>query len=280
MTIDLTCPYCNFSKKIPREKVPDSAKTATCPRCRRQFEIFPSNSDKSRIRTTGETQHPGSEKNIERDTVREAAPWENISELGLWQAIYHTIKEVLFAPDAFFKKLTYNGGIKEPLAFGLLTGSIGAIFGVFWQFLIFSGGVLPFEDFIACEFTFGLFFLIALVFIPIAVVVGQFITSAVWHVFLLLTKGAGNGFEATFRVVSYSQSVQILALIPVLGGWVSGIWQIVIQIIGMKEIHETTYLKVFLAFLIPLVGVIFLVIIAITLLLVFLGKQNFGQLCF
>ena len=171
--------------------------------------------------------------------------------------------------------------MREPLAFGLLTGSIGAMFGVFWQFLMMAVGLLPIADVITGQFAFGLIFLVSIVFIPIAIVVAMYISSGIWHLFLLLLKGADHGFEGTFRVVSYSQSAQIVSLIPFLGGWVSGIWQLVIQIIGLKEIHETTYLKVILAFLIPVSVVVFLIICAIALFVAFLGQQYLGQLsCF
>ena len=106
----------------------------------------------------------------------------------------------------------------------------------------------------------------------------MFISSAVWHVFLLLLRGANNGFEATFRVISYSQSVQVLALIPIIGGWVSGIWQLVIQIIGLREIHETTYLKVILAIVIPIAALVFFIIATVLFFFVFFGQQHMGQL--
>lgn len=283
MTIELTCPYCSFSKKIPKEKIPASAKWATCPRCKERFEIFPSGEDVSLVvtKTQRETRHQSPAEETEKESIREDACWENRSELGLWQAIYQTIKEVLFSPDAFFRKLKYKGGMKEPLAFGLLTGSIGAMFGVFWQFLMMTGGFLPIADVITGQFAFSLIFLVSIVFIPIAMVAGMFISSGIWYLFLLLLKGADHGFEGTFRVVSYSQSAQIVSLIPVLGGWVSVIWQLVIQIIGLKEIHETSYLKVILAFLIPVFMLVVLIIFAIVCLVVFLGKQHLGQLlCF
>ena len=39
MTVDLTCPFCSFSKKVPKEKIPAGVRWATCPRCQRRFEI-------------------------------------------------------------------------------------------------------------------------------------------------------------------------------------------------------------------------------------------------
>jgi len=280
MNIELVCPYCGFSKKMSGEKIPANAKWATCPRCQRRFEIAPSDDAKTLApaKATGQTRHKGFEEATENESIREDAHWENRSELGLWQAIYQTIKGVLFSTDSFFRKLTFKRGMKEPLAFGLLTGSVGAMFTVFWQVLMMSGMWFPVGELIGGRFTFGLIFLIAIVFLPIAIAMGLFITSGIWHLFLLLLKGANNGFEATFRVVSYSQSVQVLALVPVIGGWISGIWQLVIQIIGLKEIHETTYLKVILAFVIPIAALIFLAIAIILFLVMFLGRQHMGQL--
>ncbi len=280
MTVDLTCPYCSFSKKVPKEKIPVGAGWATCPRCGRRFEIPSSMAgpDAAIGGTQSETPQQDAGEKAEKASLRKGAPWENRAELGLWQAIYQTVKEVLFSPDRLFSTLHYKGGVGEPLAFGLLTGSIGAMFSVFWQFLMLSGGGLSMGDAIAGQFTVGLIFLVLMVFVPIFVIIGLFVSSAVWHFFLLLLKGADNGFEATFRVISYSQSVQLWGLIPIVGGWVSFVWQLIVQIVGLKEIHETSYLKVIFSFLIPVACIVFFVIAAIILMIILLGQQQFSQL--
>ena len=280
MTVDLTCPYCSYSKKVPEDKIPAGARWATCPRCQRRFEIPSSMEDADFV--TGGTQsgtaQQGTAEKTEKKSLRRPVPWENRSELGLWQGIYDTVKAVLFSPDKFFGSLRHKGGIGEPFAFGLLTGAVGGMFSVFWQFLILSGGLLSIGHIFAGQFTFGLIFLILIVFIPIGIMIALFVTSAVWHLFLLILKGADNGFEATFRVIAYSQAVQLWGIIPIIGGWISFIWQIIIQIIGLKEIHETSYLKVIFAFLIPVAAIIVLVVMAMIFLVLFLGHQQFIQL--
>ena len=280
MTIDLTCPYCNFAKKVAEEKIPAGARWVTCPRCSQRFEISSSHRDGRFVisKTMAETRHQDAGEESEKKPLRGGAPWENRSGLGLWQAIYQTIRRVLFSPDSYFRMLTFRGGLREPLAFGLLTGSVGCMLSVFWQVLMFSGGLLSIGDAITGQFTFGLIFLVAIIFIPIAVILGMLVSSAIWHLFLLLLGGANNGFEATFRVICYSQAAQVWGLIPFVGGWVSLIWQLIVQIIGLKEIHETSYLKVLFAFLIPVTIIVFLVITAIILLVMFIGRHQFGQL--
>jgi len=41
VTTEIVCPFCHFSRKIPKKKIPVSAKWAICPRCNQKFEISP-----------------------------------------------------------------------------------------------------------------------------------------------------------------------------------------------------------------------------------------------
>jgi hypothetical protein len=90
----------------------------------------------------------------------------------------------------------------------------------------------------------------------------MFIYSAILHLLLLMVRGGKNGFEATFRVVAYSQAAQVWELIPIVGSWIGGVWQLIVQVVGLREIHGVSYLRIILAFLLP-VAFLFVVIIAI-----------------
>ncbi|MCD4716768.1 MAG: YIP1 family protein [Desulfobacterales bacterium] len=270
MIVELTCPYCRFSKEIPKEKIPKEVKWATCPRCHQRFKIpgFNPKSGPGTAESGEEKDYGGPGEGHGKDLNRHASPWENRSNLGLWQGIYQTLKAVLFSPEKLFRTLTYKGGIKEPLAFGLLVACIGAMVGFFWEFLILSGGLLSFAYPLFGQLTAALIFLIIIVIIPVLVTLVMFIYSGILHLLLRVLRAGQNGFEATFRVVSYSQAAQVWALIPFLGGLVAGIWQLIVQIIGLREIHETSYLRVIIAFMIPVALIFFLVIgVAIFLLL-------------
>ena len=187
-------------------------------------------------------------------SMRGGAPWEDRSELGLWRSIFETFRKVLFSPSALFSRLSFDAGIREPLAYGLLTGSLGAMFGLFWQFVMLSGGFLEIGEPLFGRSLFVLVFLTVMVAVPFFVIMGLFMVSALLHVTLLAVRGAGNGFEATFRVVSYSQAAQAWGLIPFVGGVIGGIWQFIVTVIGLREMHETSYLRVLSAFLI-LIGI-------------------------
>jgi len=250
MTVEIRCPYCGYSKDVPREKIPPNAKWAVCPRCSQRFEIFQD--------VVFEQVGP---KGEDRSTkTRGRSPWERRDGLGFWQASWQTFKLVLFSPGKMFGSLTYQGGMRDPLAFGLLAGSVGSMFGFFWQLMLMSLGAMAFSAPLLGHLGMWSVLVVMVIFVPIVVFIGIFLYSAILHLLLLIVRGGGNGFEATFRVVCYAQAVQVLGVVPLLGGWSAGIWQLIVQIIGLKEIHETSYLRVIVAFLIPVVFVVVLIL--------------------
>ena len=284
MKIELVCPYCHFSKKVPEEKIPDGTRLAICPNCRRRFEFsitkdgigFSSKEYKAEEEYSAREEDSAREdKKSEKpsaEPLHSGVPWENRSEIGLWQAIYQTFRMVLFSPETLFRSMKNKTGIWEPLAFGLLFGSVGSMFGFFWQFLFLSGEIVNFAQSIFGQFTVCLLFLVMLIIVPFIIIITMFIVSGILHLLLLIVGGGTNGFESTFRVVAYTQVAQIWGLIPVFGSFVGGIWQLVIQIIGLKEVHKTSYPRVIIAFLIP-VAIIFLVVAALILFAIYFSQQ-------
>lgn len=275
--IDIICPSCNLAKTVPREKIPKGVKWVRCPKCSQRFELPFLNEATENQSTKGVADTPfngptnitdspstGHEEPApsgqETKQERTRSPWEERDELGAVQGIWKTFKETLFSPIDFFRTVPHNTGFKEPLAYGLLMGSIGTMFGFFWQFLMIWGGMISAGEELLSLIGMPAIFFGILVISPIFVLIGIFFTSAVLHVCLLIVRGGGNGFEGTLRVVSYSQSAQIFSIVPFAGGVIAGIWQLIVEIIGVKEIHETSYLKVVLALLIPFFAILLLIV--------------------
>ncbi len=277
MSVELICPYCQFSKKVPNERIPVGAKWVTCPRCHQRFEfsVVEKNVDLVTRETEQKTDFERLEEEPEDGYTRNGAAWENRSELGLWQGIYKTFKEVLFSPEIFFRSLTFKAGIVEPLAFGTLVGSLGSMFGLFWQLLMWSGLVLTYGESIFGQFSIGVILLIIMIIIPVLWVAWIFVSSGITHLLLLIVRGGENGYEATLRGVSYSQATQVWSLIPFIGGTIGWIWQLVVQIIGLRHIHRMSYLRIIVAFLIP-VAIIFLLGIVVVIGLVLLFRSSVG----
>jgi transcription elongation factor Elf1 len=283
MIIEISCPFCQFAKRVPSEKIPDGVKWVTCPRCRQRFEFNKKEAEQASNvsvpaqEASYQSDREKNEKEPEGDASRRGAPWENRSDIGLWQAIFQTGKMVLFSPQTLFRKMTHTGGNMEPLAFGILAGSIGSMLGLFWQSLLPGSLFLLGHSFLS-QFAVGILVLFVLVAIPVMVGIGIFIYSGILHFLLIIVRGANNGFEATFRVVSYSQAVQIFGIIPFVGGWIAWVWQLVVQIIGLKEMHETSYLRVILAFVLPLIVGILLFLLVLIPLAVSVFRHSMGQI--
>jgi hypothetical protein len=71
------------------------------------------------------------------------------------------------------------------------------------------------------------------------------------HLFLMIAGGAKAGFEATFRVVSYSVSPFLFMVIPYCGMPIMMLWALTLAMIGLRDAHETTGGKATAAVLFP-----------------------------
>jgi hypothetical protein len=146
--------------------------------------------------------------------------------------------------------------VREPLAFGILFGSIGLMLELFWQFLTGEGNLSTIRVGFMADYGTGLVFLATAILCPLAATAMICMTSLIVHLLLSVVGAGKNGFEATFRAVCYCQAAQFWALIPYAGGLVATLWLLVIQLIGIREIHGVSYTKVLIAFLIPVVVVV------------------------
>ena len=113
-----------------------------------------------------------------------------------------------------------GGGLREPLAFGLLFGSLGVMFGLFWQFLMMKNNMLSLFGSLFGEFGLSITFLGTIILSPLFVTIILIAISGILHLCLLMVRGGKNGFEGTFRVVAYSQATQIFTFVPFVGGLV------------------------------------------------------------
>ena len=179
--------------------------------------------------------------------------WEHTDKYGFFGALIRTIGEVLFHPGATFRNMKMTG-IGAPFLYGWLLKSIFSMIAVYqFRNIMFR----EFQRWMPDEFAFIPefdFFPALFLIIPIGVALGMFILTGILHLCLMIAGGAKRDIEATFRVVAYSTgATAIWNLIPWVGDMIANIWQLVCQIIGLKEAHQTTYGRVILALLIPFV---------------------------
>ena len=182
-------------------------------------------------------------------------PWEHRDELGLVKAFFETVSMVLTQPGVAFAAMKSEGDMTGPLLFALIGGSAGIIVSILFQVAVHSIGFMA--DRQNAMFGLGVVGIWSVGYIilaPVIMIVLMFIGSGILHLCLMIVGGAKKPFETTFRVVCFSSgSTYLLSMIPFCGGMIGGVWNIVLECIGLARAHETDTGKAVLAVLLPII---------------------------
>jgi hypothetical protein len=183
----------------------------------------------------------------------EPLPWEQPGYPAL-EALYETAKLFLLRPSEAFARMSISGDLGRPLTFAVVLGWIGIIAGQIYQIVMpgmpwrYLPGMDRGLDFaVPVVYTIG-----TMVLAPIFVLLAIFIWAAILHLFLLVVGAANSGFVATVRVVCYAGSTQVIAVVPLCGGFLAGLWAIALEIVGLAAAHRTTQAKTAVAVLLPI----------------------------
>ena len=192
--------------------------------------------------------------------------WEDNDPLiSGWSKYWGTIKLSFQQPKEMFQRMPTTGGFGRPLLFAMISFISGffVLFG--FQFLLLGGGFLftGIRHIHSGKFV-GILVVIILAMLlvfPLMVTIGLYIGSGIYHLCLRIVGGGKEGYEATFRVLCYSSAPYVLLMIPFCGAYVAGIWQLILQIIGARETHKMSGGSVVLAYFMPTLAIIALVIV-------------------
>ena len=183
-------------------------------------------------------------------------------------------RRVVLQPVSFFAGLPRDRNFVSPLLFALICIEISAILG--WRLVISGVGASP--GFNPNPQNAGVPSVVApgspaasILLAPIGGAVGIFLVSLIQQLLVRLIVGATNsGFQATFRVASYTQVTSLVNWIPFIGPLLA-LYGIYLSIVGIREMHETTTGKAALVVLIPFL---------VPLLLALLGLLAAGAVFF
>ena len=87
---------------------------------------------------------------------------------------------------------------------------------------------------------------------PVWIVIGVFVAAGILHLLLMVVGAAPRDFEATFRVVAYSQAVSVVGLLPFCGGFIGFVWWVVVATLGLRTVHRTSTAQALIAVLLPI----------------------------
>jgi hypothetical protein len=174
-----------------------------------------------------------------------STPWEERERIGAVSALVDTTKLVLLSPSAFFRAMPVGGGIGAPLLYAVIVGWIGIVVASFYQAVfrsILGPGTSTFGERPELVAMVGFLqswagFAAQVVFGGVMVVIGVFVWAGLLHLVLLLLGGARRDFEATVRVVCYSQATSLLFVLPFCGSPIAFAWSLVLYVIGLAHAH-------------------------------------------
>ena len=166
-----------------------------------------------------------------------------------------TVREVLLNPVGFFRGVPRQGNFLSPLLFAaicaLISAVIGGILGFVLRLALGNGVAGSFGRLIS-----------TVIGAPISTIIGLFIGAAIYHLLvLLLVRPRHEGYEATFKALAYASAVNVfswLVFIPILGILVViaiVVYNVVLTVIGIREMHATTTGRAVAVVLIPVIVV-------------------------
>lgn len=169
------------------------------------------------------------------------------------QSFIDTVRRLVLEPTEFFRSLPRQGDFINPAIFALIC----------YEVFVVLGGLLALVGISGDQGFGGL--IASIILAPIFLAIGLLIGSGIIHLLVKLVVGPQNaGFEATFRVVSYAQVVNLVSWIPFIGPLL-GLYGFFLGVVGVRELHTTTTGKAALVVLVP-AAVVLLLILMLALL--------------
>ena len=192
--------------------------------------------------------------------ARSGLPWEHRDTLGFFNAFVQTVSMILTRPVDAFAAMRTEGGLGDPLLFGVIGGSIGAIVWTLVTAAIHSLGwaaTLSQQssiDSMLGASVGGAMIFVRIILTPIFIAIGLFIWAGLVHVCLMMLGGATKPFEASFRALSFAYGATALfCIVPCCGGLVALVWGLIADCIGISRSHDTDMGRAAGAVLLPLV---------------------------
>ncbi len=112
----------------------------------------------------------------------------------------------------------------------------------------------------------------------ILAIAGAFIGGAILHIFVYIA-GGRKGIVQTIKAVMYGATPSLLlGWIPFIN-MIAGIWSLIVEIIGIRQLHELTTGRAVLAVFIPIIIAIILAVVLAALLVAFMtstGMPRYG----
>jgi hypothetical protein len=172
------------------------------------------------------------------------APFADRARRGFFAAFFETWKLVTTSPQRFFGSVR-SDQTGSALLFGVLCYTVGFV-GQALYYMV-SLRQLDIESIpeqsrkfvqLLAQTSVSAVVVGALVLGPLLALFVTYVGAAVWHLLLMLFRGANRPFDATLTVVAYACAPMLLLVVPMCGTFVAEIWTLVVLVIGLAAIHR------------------------------------------
>lgn len=232
----MNCPACSHPIVDPN--------AGTCPECGAAIERTPYDAPSASVEPPPVQPSAG-------DPEINSVPFEDRS-LPFLDRYWKTLALSFTNPKQLFSGLQ-DDEFTAPIVYAVVTGTFSGIAGMIWQLVFTSMGGALGGGFGAGDFAFTAPFMVVMMFLlPVMVVIGLFIGSGIYHVCMMIVGVKTRGFGVTLRAVAYGYGPNLLAIVPICGGFIGGIWTLVLTILGGFYGHRTDAWRAVVAYLLPL----------------------------
>jgi hypothetical protein len=181
------------------------------------------------------------------------------------------LRRVVLHPVNFFSGIPRRESLRNPFLFALICLIIGAVLNAVVGLIGAQSNLQSYQGIIE---PFGLSsqsfagFVATVVFVVVIGIISLLVASGIYQLLVRLVVGRENGgFRATFRVMAYSAVVSLVSWIPIVG-LLAGFYGFYLQIVGLREVHETTTGR---AILVPLLLIGVSILLGVLIAIVVVG---------
>jgi hypothetical protein len=175
----------------------------------------------------------------------------------------------------FFAGIPRREGLRNPFLFALICIVIGAVLNAVVGLIGVQSSLQSSEGLLG---PLGLSsrsfagFVASIIILVVIGIIALPIVAGIYQLVVRIAVGRENsGYRATFRVVSYAAVVNLVSWIPIIGLLLS-LYSLYLQVLGFREVHETSTGRAILVFVLFLVAAIVVaMLIGIVVAVIFLA---------
>jgi hypothetical protein len=166
---------------------------------------------------------------------------------------------------SFFRRIDHGASMARPILYFLLVSVTGAFFHLVWQAVLY----VPMMGQAAAYG--GEAYVIQFFAAPFVVLVGLGFQTLILHLFVLMLASERRGIGSTARIICYASGPVLLSIVPFVGALAGAIWGLVLQVVGIREVHRTSTGRAVVVVLAPIILAFLAALLLIVLMALAMG---------